>query len=987
VAISTTDADGLTTVLGDGPPELPVVPPGTTLGRYVVIEVVGRGGAGTVLRAYDPRLHREVAIKRLRADSDMPENAERFVREARAMARLSHPNVVAVFDVEEHDGEVIIAMEYVAGSTLRDHVRDAASPLPWRRVVGLYAQAGRGLLAAHQSGLVHRDFKPTNVLVSERGRVKVGDFGLAKTSADATADPVPSSDFSSDGDFDDGLSELTQQHTVLGTPRYMAPEQHARDRLTAKTDQYAFCLALWEALVGKSPFPDEELMRNKLAGAPSWPVEVSVPQPIVEAIARGLSPSPKNRWPSMAELLEALEFEPNVQRRRRWVLGATGAVVGLGVGAWQIEMEARRRRCSEQAESIRDEWNGDVRGRVEQAFAQSGAGAAKETAANTIVWIDRFADEWTKSTEESCLAHELEGSLTEVQAERRHACLGTQRDELAGFLSLLQSLDATHLAPLAEAAVELGPPQRCEDDALLARLPAPPENAERRSEYEALRAEVFRARLLGEIDQIDACLELLAELEPRLAEPGLQMLRATALRAEGHALWTEMRSHDAVAVFQEALEQALAIDDELNAARSATDLGRILSAELGQHDEAGRWLAVARSLAGTHGGDPLLHVELLLSETARLRLAGHFEEARAAGVEALAAATSTHGPEHPVVADALNQLAIVEGDLGDGEQAIAHLERARDVWRRAYGENSEAVAMAYANLGVAYNKMGRKDEALAYLERGVEVARRVWRSTHPETALKLSNAATLAMQMGRLELAKAYSEQAVDAMRAELGLNDPNTSHVLTTMGRIYDRLGDTVGARKALEDALKAEQLDTLSRVRTEISLSASYLDDNDQLALEYAQAAWDRMSREGLEVPAARSGALTALSRANRRIGEYERALEQAIRAYEYDVESRGAESRAAGVAQTDIVRCLTKLERWQEALDRIETMRSSPLWDVVGPVSRAQLEVVTGDCHRGLGEAEQARTAYQRASELYETTGDTERAAGVRRRIDAL
>lgn len=986
--VSSTGDDQPTTVLGSGRSTVEDALPGATVGRYVVIDVVGRGGAGTVLRAYDPRLYRELAIKRLRADSRMPENAERFVREARAMARLSHPNVVSVFDVEEHDGEVIIAMEYVAGPTLREHVRKAKPPLPWRTIVELYRKAGRGLAAAHATGLVHRDFKPSNVLVTEQGLVKVGDFGLAKTSAEATVDPagleMPAFD---EVEGDDSLVELTRHDTILGTPRYMAPEQHARDRLTPAADQYSFCVSLWEALVGEPPFPDTDLVRAKLAGPPSWPAEVAVPPRIVSAVCRGLSPTPAQRWSGMAELLDALDFDPHTQRRRRVVLGATGLVLALGVAGWQVDREARRRQCTREAEELAARWNDDVRQQVRSAFSQSGAPAAEETARNTIEWIDRFAGQWEASVEQTCLAYELDGSLTKAAVDRRRACSAEQRHELAGFLSLVETLDASHLAPLSEAAAALGPPARCEDDALLARLATPPDDGARRAEHDELQAAVFRARLLAEIDREGEALDVLNNLEARLEQPGLESLHAEATRVKGHALWTEVRADRAVDAFHESLALALAVDDDLTAARSANDLARILTVDLGKYDEAGRWLSVARALAGGDGADAALEVAILVSEASRLRLSGRTEEARQAAVDALAAATSTLGADHPKVGDVLNQLAIVEGDLGQGDSAIAHLERTLELWRRVYGESSVSVSLAYANLGIAYNKMGQQDQALQYLETSVEVGRRVLRPTHPEIAYKLSNTATLAMQMGRLELAREYGQEAAEACRLELGLDDPKTSFALTTLGRIYDRLGDTERARAALEDALKATELDTLSRVRTEISLSAVYRGEDDQRALEYAQAAWERLVREGREEPAVRAGTLTAVSRANRRLGHHERALEQALRAIDYDVEAFGVDSRQAATAEVDVIRCLADLERWQQAIDRLEAFRASVRWQRISPTSQAQLDVIGGDCRRELGDVELARTAYRRAAEEFEAADDSQQAAIAMKRLGDL
>ena len=315
---------------------------GATVSRYVVLEEVGRGGMGRVLRAYDPKLQREVALKEVRGDALDETATERLVAEARAMAKLAHPHVVSVFDVEELlTGEVVLVMEYVAGRTLKAWLREQEDR-PWREVVDRFMAAGRGLVAAHEAGLLHRDFKPANVLVATDGTVKVTDFGLAKPGGLAPRGELSSLDGAS---VDDLLVEgspnesLTRDGLVLGTRRYMAPEQQRGEALTPAVDQYAFCVALWEALCGAPPFSGA---KDKLAGPPRWP-GTSTPRPIALAITRGLSPRAQDRWPSMAALLEALVWDP-AGRRRRWLLALGGAgVLGLAGVSWQGWAQARGR--------------------------------------------------------------------------------------------------------------------------------------------------------------------------------------------------------------------------------------------------------------------------------------------------------------------------------------------------------------------------------------------------------------------------------------------------------------------------------------------------------------------------------------------------------------------------------------------------------------------------------------------------------------------
>jgi len=230
------------------------------------------------------------------------------------MAQLSHPNVVAVYDAEETPTGVVLFMEYVAGQTLRPWVQ--ASRRPWAEVVACFVAAGRGLAAAHAKGLLHRDFKPDNVLVAASGEVKVADFGLAKLTAElkhggpaGSLVPIPTEP---SGD------PLTRTDAVMGTPRYMAPEQHRDEVLGPAVDQYAFCVALWEVLTGKPPFAGPSvhaLLAHKQCGPPPWPDNTAVPRPIVNALLRGLAAEPSQRWPNLDALLNALAYDPHRAKR------------------------------------------------------------------------------------------------------------------------------------------------------------------------------------------------------------------------------------------------------------------------------------------------------------------------------------------------------------------------------------------------------------------------------------------------------------------------------------------------------------------------------------------------------------------------------------------------------------------------------------------------------------------------------------------------
>jgi len=299
--------------------------PPTTIGRYQILELIGAGGMGLVFEAKDPELRRRIAIKLLRGRDD--DLGQRLIREARAMAEIQHPNVVAVYDVGTHgEHEVYVAMELVRGGNLRRW--QTTAPRSEREIIDAYQQAGRGLAAAHAVGLVHRDFKPDNVLIGDDGRIRVTDFGLARRggSEDAPASRASRS----------SLPQLTLTGALNGTPGYVAPEQYAHGTFDVRSDQFAYCVAVWEALAGNRPFRGatlDAIEQATLAGEIAEP-GIPIRPEIRRILERGLAIDPAARWASLDELLAALEAT-QVRGKRRTLIGgiALAAVVIAGVAA------------------------------------------------------------------------------------------------------------------------------------------------------------------------------------------------------------------------------------------------------------------------------------------------------------------------------------------------------------------------------------------------------------------------------------------------------------------------------------------------------------------------------------------------------------------------------------------------------------------------------------------------------------------------------
>src|SRR5215467_14031691 len=320
---------------------------GAALGRYVVQRGLGGGGMGTVYAAFDPELNRKVALKLVRPEAgklDTNEGRRRLLREAQAMAQLSHPNVIAVYDVGTFADQVFIAMEYVEGSTLTQWL--AEQHRPWREIVNMFVQTGRGLAAAHAAGILHRDFKPDNVLIDKDGRPRVLDFGLARALLGEPEKRAPDEPASANAISPSKLAPLelalTQPGRVMGTPAYMAPEQMMGQGADHRTDQYSFCVALYQGLYGELPFKgqsvDTPLREMSQGNAPEVASSVQVPSRLRRAVLRGLRPEPAERYPSMDALLDELALQATRTRRRFEAVAVLAMVAAIATAsgiAWK----------------------------------------------------------------------------------------------------------------------------------------------------------------------------------------------------------------------------------------------------------------------------------------------------------------------------------------------------------------------------------------------------------------------------------------------------------------------------------------------------------------------------------------------------------------------------------------------------------------------------------------------------------------------------
>jgi tetratricopeptide (TPR) repeat protein len=778
---------------------------GEQIGRYVVLTPLGAGGMGVVVAAYDPELDRKVALKLLRDPRGGADARARLLREAQALAQLAHPNVVAVHDVGTVDDRVYVAMEFIAGETLQAWLDRA--PRGWREVLRLALAAGDGLAAAHAAGLVHRDFKGDNVMVGDDGRVRVMDFGLARATLPGEATPVGAAQVPA-GALG---TALTRVGALMGTPRTMAPEQWEGRETDARTDQFAFCVTLWEALHGAPPFAGDTLFslchavthgerRPPPPGsrAPAW---------LRRALDRGLCREPAERWPTMAALLAALRDDPT--RRRRWALaGASLALVGaLGLGGWRVDRGQRIAACEAQAATIAEVWDAPARASIVAGMRASGVPFAGRSAALTTTRLDALAGEWSTARREGCVAATVDGTMSAELEQRSEACLDELRAEIGALVEVLQKPDLHLVAAITEVTANLREPATCLDPT---RLGAPEAmSATEREEARGIRRSFARiASLLAGVDH-EAAQSLIDEARARAEALGIPSLRARARELAGRLLYNRGDFAGSRAAYEEAyLIAGRGHADEL-AADLAAELSLTIGVRLAHHDEGLMWSRIGEMWLDRLevAGDDRRRSEVRLYRgfiaQSRGDLARAEEEVRAA--QELRAGL---GDDDGIVAASIHDvLAIVASDRGDYARALLEGRRALELREALLGPDHPHVATIRNNLAQSLIALGALDEAEVEIRRAMAIHEAALGPAHSSVGESLSSLANLADFRLDYATSIAANRRALAIVEATSGPDHPHTATIHNNLGRALMRSGDLDGGEVHLRRTLELSE------------------------------------------------------------------------------------------------------------------------------------------------------------------------------------
>jgi tetratricopeptide (TPR) repeat protein/predicted Ser/Thr protein kinase len=791
---------------------------GRGLGRYRELTRIGQGGMGVVYRAWDPDLRRAVAIKVVRGDRTR--DPDRLRREARAMAAIEHPNVVAVLDVGVHDGEVFVVMEFVDGGDLGAWC--AAAPRTTDEILVVFRAAGRGLAAAHACGLVHRDFKPANALVGRDGRVRVTDFGLAAVlDRDART---------GDDGRDPGAPTLWG-----GTPRYMAPEQRAGELVSHAADQYAFAVALDDAL------------RTVPGG---------VPRRIAAALQRARSTDPAARFADMDALLVALE------RPRRGVLGrvALGGFAGATLVGLAVAGPLATDRAASTPECVLDDrldalWSPSRRAAIGDAFAVAPAGA--------VIWpaVASDLDTWTARWIDA--ARPCPGPASEV------ACLEQQRSELARLLELFDHADADTVTRAATAVQSLPDPGTCAAATVDDERPA-------RAVVDELLALTRTRWWTGHWTEAAS---LAADAVTQAQALGLPRATIDAEVELGRALMRTARLEDAAALLERTYLDAVAIDHGPGAFAAAVALVGLVP-RVGRPADADTWIRHADTWQGRAAPTRAQRIELaivtadahrelarygeamaslehawalcdhdessawaphIFNEMGMVRDDTHdLEGARDLFTRSVALQRSLGGDLHPQLAHPLGNLGRVYFELGDYARAEVQFEEAFRV-REATAPNTPGAITALMNVGLAAGERHEDERALAILHDADARAVALLGEWNVLTAEVAENLAGTLLELDRLDEAEQQFARALEIRRRLVGSSHPTVARLEGALAAVRDRRGDYAGAEAGYRNALAilarhpeiASGLE-VARTHRDLGLTLDHLERYDEAASE---------------------------------------------------------------------------------------------------------------------------------------------------------
>lgn len=806
------------------------------IGRYVLSARVGVGASGVVFSAWDPELERQVALKFIDVARGDSLGRQRVLREAQALARLEHPNVVAIHDVGEERGRLYLVMSLIKGMTLSKWLK--AEPRSQAEILAVFVQAGRGLAAAHAAGLVHRDFKPGNVMIDEQGQALVVDFGLARASqgggVTTPGTGVPRAidrALEHSGTLD---TSLTREGTLVGTPAFMALELFAGCPADARSDQFAFAVSLYRALYGERPYGGKSvpsivvaMREERLRPPPRW-------SPVRSVLVRALAVDATARWPDMDTVVELLLRDRGAQRRGvlLGLLGLSALCALLAGGQWTEAPPV----CTGAEAELAPVWNLERRAELEAVFEGVDSSWGAVTGAQVLAGLDDYARAWVAEHRGACEATRVRREQSEEVLDQRMRCLAHGRRELGVLVEVLGAGERARIERAVPGVAGLPDPAACGELDELARSELRPADPTLAARIDRVAETLDRVQVLQRTGDYEAGLARLEELGPELEGLSHAPTQASFVHAGGSLRAAVGDYEDAAAELERSFHLALGAELRPRAAAIARELAFVVGERQAQHALGHHWLRLAESLGASELDTTMARASLTYREgdyeaalveyrrgieafessertgpelaalyngegLCLLRLA-HTDEARVPLGRAVAIMDEELGPGHPKVASTLINLASVEAQAGELERARDTYARVQVVLEREFGPTHPNLGVVFVNLSGILRRLGELDEAHALGERAVAIYTERFGAEHPKLSIALAVLSRVELERGELDAAQTHAERALEIMAAR---HDPeHIKRARPTLGlaRVHMAKGEHERALALLEQA-----------------------------------------------------------------------------------------------------------------------------------------------------------------------------------------
>ena len=796
---------------------------GARVGRYVIVEHIGSGGMGDVFKAYDPELDRKIALKLVHSElmDDSGSSAKaRLMREAQAMAKLSHPNVVAVHDVQTVDDDVAIAMEFIDGVTLKEWLKEKKRN--WSELADVFVQAGEGLQAAHEKGLIHRDFKPENVLIRKDGRVFVSDFGLVARRGDGQKS-LESGFIRKQRSRNKKLldTELTRSGALLGTPFYMSPEQYGGEfSVDSKTDQFSFCIVLFESLYGKRPFEGRSLeeLKQKTISADSviLPRERHVPSWLRSVLLRGLSKDPSDRFDSMKEIVSVLKDCSSTNRRRLIYTVSATLLVVLGIILLLQFYKKQDYQCSKFKHELSDLWNPTKQKEVKNSFLNSKVDGAENNYKAVLRKLSNYSEKWANSLVEACRdTHERRLYSPEV-LDLRVACL---QDLKASFSILVHnltgSIDQSTVRKAINAIDNISTINKCSNISQLKaldRMNTEPDSPNSKEMLTTLRNNIREIKImydLGNLTDGKSLTERVIRLSSKHLHPWIitdaYHWRAMFLEVEG--------------------KYAEAIEALVESARLAGITGNMR-----YFLNAIRVQAWIMSVRNKKHSDALALLEYVDERVIGSPLVSSLDWKKIQVTK-----------------------AIIQTEIGNFSEAAKNLRNAVKAFEAEYGVNNFNTAKLYHNLGYVLSKQGLYEESLTYFKKAKDATAKSQSEDHFFVGNEIVAIGSIYRQMGNFDTAVAMLKEGYKILCNSIGREHKVTIKALLEMCKTKLAIHSSDAARKCFKEVVDTEIKTSRSRskyhLEAVIGLASCYFSKKDyQQSKKYIIEAF-ALSTEGPE------------------------------------------------------------------------------------------------------------------------------------------